>query len=445
MIIGVLFLVYNYSNVSVNRYAFRHPLKIDEDGPTDTDESGTTEIVTTRNDGHDPTEVQSGNGYMLSLAFADQGTGAFVNLMCLCCFASAIGDIRIVEPFIISGSRLGLNLSMTNWKEELKFSDIFDSGAIEKFAKRHKFSDLASFGEFLKDAPRKLLVAQHKCTTCSITCGHPKALEKGKTFAELYGFEVVGQVCLEYDKSGKTPIRDIERQLYKKYKKSEITILFVGFGGLEKGKYNPNRVYRLYISVHDACYRNYAKMIPAIRPSQSVVDSAEYYIQKYLHSRKYITVMIRIERVLSGIKRDTNEAKNITEKCLRNLMQYLEKIKHDTGIADVFCCLDIGRYGSTTGGLASKRVVDNLGPLYDSFLSQTVGDGMTLAELDSRFTNTTLKNNRGFVAMMQKVIAARGDVLTLLGDGSTFQKSALEMYNSLHKSPKVFKLNNSCK
>ena len=235
---------------------------------------------------------------MLTLMYSDQGTGAFVNLMCFRCFASVISGLRIVEPFIVAGSRFGLELSMTNWTEQLKFSDIFDRGTADKFAKGNKFSDLVSFSEFLKDAPRKLLVAQHRCIPCSIACGSPEALERGRTFAGLYGFEVVGEVCLEYDKSGETPISDIERQLYKNYKKSEVTVLFIRFCGINRGKLNLNRVFRLYISVPDACYRNYDKSFPAMRPSHSVRESADHYVKEYLHNRKYVSVMIRIEIVI---------------------------------------------------------------------------------------------------------------------------------------------------
>ena len=89
-------------------------------------------------------------------------------------------------------------------------------------------------------------------------------------------------------------------------------------------------------------------------------------------------------------------------------------------------------------------MIDNLGPVYNSFLSQAVGGGMTLAKLDSTFSNTTLRDNPGFVAMMQKTIAARGTVLFLIGGYSNFHNSALEMYKSMHKKHKVLKLPKLC-
>ena len=162
-----------------------------------------------------PEKRRSGNGYMFAVGYSDQGTGSFRNLMSILCFAGKLGDIRIVEPFMV-GSFLGINVSK-NWREEMKFSDIFDTGVANDYAKRKNFSELVPFEQFLEDAPRKLLVVQHRCVPCHIPCGHPRALEKGRIFADEHGFEAVGQVCLDYNENGKTKLRDITKQIYNMY------------------------------------------------------------------------------------------------------------------------------------------------------------------------------------------------------------------------------------
>ena len=91
--------------------------------------------------------------------------------------------------------------------------------------------------------------------------------------------------------------------------------------------------------------------------------------------------MTRIEKVLGAVGQETKQAKMKTRNCLANVMNRLKKIKKDTGIKCVFVCLDIGKYGSSSSGLDSKPVIDNLGPVYDSSLSQAVGGGMTLVKL----------------------------------------------------------------
>ena len=50
-------------------------------------------------------------------------------------------------------------------------------------------------------------------------------------------------------------------------------------------------------------------------------------------------------------------------------------------------------------------------PSFNSFLSQTIKEEMTLSEWDDTFSNVSAKQDSGFVAVMQKVIAAKGDVL----------------------------------
>ena len=83
-------------------------------------------------------------------------------------------------------------------------------------------------------------------------------------------------------------------------------------------------------------------------------------------------------------------------------------------------------------------------PYVNKFISQTVKDGMDLTEWENTYTNGTPRQNPGFVAVMQKTIAARGDVLVLLGGASAYQQSTETMYRTLHQKEHVIKLGNSC-
>ena len=77
-------------------------------------------------------ENRSGLGYMLAVRFSDQGTGSFVNLLSFMCFASEVGGVGVVEPFMV-GSKLGKNVS-ASWKDEVQFRDIFDKNLVQRFA-----------------------------------------------------------------------------------------------------------------------------------------------------------------------------------------------------------------------------------------------------------------------------------------------------------------------
>ena len=372
---------------------------------------------------------RSGKGYMFTLFFRDQITVAFANLMSLACFSSKIGNIRVVEPFVF-GSRLGLNVnaSLTN---ATRLTDLFDiRGAHELAKKKHFNFDVASFDDFLKDAPRKLLIVDH----IGGECGHQN---NGRIFAEQNGFELVGSICLHYDRSGKTPLREIEKQIYHKYSKAEVTVMFNYFGGLESGKFNPATVHRLYITLPRECYRRDSRIYSVMKPSPLVTQCADRYIQTYMQHEKYLSVMIRLERILPP---GTKGMKQIecAKKCLRSFILRLMVIKKQYGVNYVFMCLDVGKYGSDimANGVSALR------PVYDSFLLQTIG--FTLSEYDSTFTNITTRDNPGFVSMVQKTIAAKGEVLVLVGKGSNFHTSARALYGQLSKKNNVVQIDNSC-
>ena len=382
---------------------------------------------------------KSGDGYMFALSFSDQGTGSFINLASLLCFASTLGSVRIVEPFMVT-SALGQNIS-ANWEEETEFSDVFDVEKFNSFALSRNYSPLFPYETFLEDAPRKLLVAQYKCSglkRCR-SCGHQDVIEKGRLFSKLNGFDFVGHVCLDYGPKGHMNITELENQLYTDYKKSEVVVMFTLFGGVDNGRFSQKKGYRLFLSL-PACSRNRGAPRSIIRPSQYVTASANSYIHKYLDGKQYISVMVRMELILRSHAHD-KQAPKLTEKCLNHLYQRLNRLQAEVGIQDMFLALDVGKYGS--GIFRKEHVMTPILPYFDILVSQTIKKGMTLSEWDERFTNITENQTPGYIAVI-KYIAARGDVLVLLGAESAFQSSTRELYHSLHINGKVIKLTTTC-
>ena len=66
-----------------------------------------------------------------------------------------------------------------------------------------------------------------------------------------------------------------------------------------------------------------------------------------------------------------------------------------------------------------------------------------ISEWEEGFTSISRTKHPGYVSMLQKAIAARGDVLVLVGAG-TYQRSARQMYEKLHFMRKVFYLDEKC-
>ena len=74
--------------------------------------------------------VSSQFGYFVAIDFADQRTGAGINVCSLQCWAGGISDrLMVVEPFVIRGSSFGVNLNRS-WSGQ-KVKDIEDD--INKF------------------------------------------------------------------------------------------------------------------------------------------------------------------------------------------------------------------------------------------------------------------------------------------------------------------------
>ena len=389
--------------------------------------------------GETPTHGTSGMGYWVGLHFSDQGTGSFVNLMSFLCLSTAVGGVRVVEPFMV-GSNVGQNAS-ANWTEEVSFSDIFNSDEFHRFAKSKGYSSLVPYHTFLQDAPRKLVVAQYKCTglhRCR-TCGHEDILEQGRTFAKLNGFEMVGHVCLDYGSKGLMTLSELKSQLYHKYSKSEVVVVFPLFGGVAPGRTAQQEGFRLNMSPSNCQRPSVWGCTSHIRPSTFVTSSAENYIRNNFGGSSYISVMIRFEMVLGSRAKLASNAEN----CLNHLHTKIDKLKLEYGIEHVALCLDVGKYGSV-GFRRDKKAMNTILPYVNKFISQTVKDGMDLTEWENTYTNGTPRQNPGFVAVMQKTIAARGDVLVLLGGASAYQQSTETMYRTLHQKEHVIKLGNSC-
>lgn len=346
--------------------------------------------------------------------------------------STAVGGVRVVEPFMVE-SILGQNITAPHWREEVRFSDVFDIDEFQRFAEQKKYNVLVPYHQFLEDAPQKLLIAQYR--TKENSCGHEEFIEDVLKFAKLNGFEMVGNVCLEYSPDGVMNL-EFTSQLYSKYHKSEVVVIFPLFGGVMSGKSGKTREgYRLFLSLSQ-CNRGMMRSAAhTMKLSKLAKDTAENYIQKYLKGNSYITVMMRLERVIPH----NQETASVAEKCLNYLHSEVEKIKSRFDIQTITVSFDIGMYGSVYPR-QNQDMTEAIVPHLNNFLSQTVREGMTLSEWDSRFTNSSPIRNPGFVAAVQKSIAARGDVLVLFGKGSAYHQTTITMFLTSHSKQRLVKL-----
>ena len=389
--------------------------------------------------------LPSGLGYMLAFTYTDQITAATTNLLSLMCLATQFDSVRVVEPFVYSGSFLGLNVS-SNWREGLRFRDLYNITPLEQPAFSHYFNQLVPFESFIENAPRKVLLV-HYCTGLPLCrpCGHELTMKKAKKFCELYCFELVGSVCIKYDESKQLTLEAFKKQLYSSYKESDVVILFDLYGGIQRGPYSYESGYRL--SVHNPnCSRKAMTEInfSNLYPSESVLsDAAKYIKENFNGTKSYISVMLRLEWILR-IRSDMSPSE-IAVQCMENILTILNEKKQQSGLRSVFLTLDVGIYGSET--MHSKYDVNkDLQEKVQNFISAVYGRATTLAEYEKTFSIFSVKTP-GYIAMVQKTVAAMGEILILVGSksGSTFQTSSKNLYHKYHPKHLIMNMNAMCK
>ena len=349
-------------------------------------------------------------GYVLAFFYSDQLTGTVTNLLSLMCLATRFGGVRVVEPFVVN-SDLGVNGSKS-WTEQLNFRDIFDITVFEEYVLKKHFNQFIPYQTFIKDAPRKVLLVQYR-----YPCGDQTVWSMARDFCDMNGFELVGKVCLNYGREKTFTIDMLENQIYSHFNKTEVVVLFEMYGGIVNGRYSSNREYRI-AAKNMRCDRNTVINYTAAQPSPSVFSDANSYIQRYLNgSSAYISLMIRLEMALrtSGAW-NNHKSTQYTRQCLNNVLKKWRYTKARTGIAATFLAIDVGTYGSK-GYRIFPAVGKAVLPPVEEFFSALFDNRTTLQEWEDTFSSVGLGQTKtsGYIAMMQKVVAVRGDVLILVG------------------------------
>ena len=385
---------------------------------------------------------RSGLGYALTFTYFDQLTAAAVNLLSLMCLTTKFGGVRVVEPFVVN-SDFGLNASK-KWTEQLKFRDINDISVWTNFVSAKHYNQFVPYETFMQDAPRKVLLVQYY-----YPCGDQTVWNMAREFCDSNGFELVGKVCLRYGREKTFTVNMLRNQIYSHFKRTDVVVLFEIYGGIEGGHYTGSRTYRLYgrgtkcdrYTVHDH-YK-------ALHPSPSVFSDAKTYIERYLNgSSSYISLMVRLERILrySNGWNSQNSAQ-CSRQCLNNILKKWRDIKQRTGIATTFLAIDVGVYGSNEFHIHPEIEHPVLPPVKE-FFSELFDNKTSLQEWEDTFSSVGLgqSRNSGYIAMMQKVVAVRGNVLMLVGakSSSAFQTTGRRLYHNFHGKGQIIELNKRC-
>ena len=396
-------------------------------------------------------------GYVLATHYSDQLTGSTLNVISLQCWASTLpGKIRVVEPFLHYGSVLGFNLNpypdnikhtkhaspQYNEEQELentvKVSDVFDVIQWSNFISAQRFAPFISWSYFIQHAPRQLIIVDQICDgapSMCMKCAHDVSFESNlflkfaERFAEFYNFHLVRKVCYQRKLYSQKEFQDL---VYGPYDPQDSVIVFNHFGGMEK---NGNR-FRTRVDLNRCVRRNLSA--PVISTSLHILRVSANYIERYMpHARVsgYVGVLVRMEFIAMAHKfsKMSKKQQNISmNECFEQIVSEVATIKRRNYISEVFIGTDIGKYGSMNLRKSSNLIdyellLAGLDRMYKRLLGSANRESM-MARIDA----VVPIQSPGYVALLEKNIAANASCLVLAGGGS-FQGSVKHLYNRQHK------------
>ena len=390
----------------------------------------------------------NGFGYVMANLYTDQMSGSMVNMASLQCWASSVGpEVRLVEPFL-RRSQFGVNLHATynrTIRREVKphddnsvtLSDIVDLLEWEEFAKENEWFPQTKWASFIKDAPRQLILVHKVINHINPTNFYTSSA----LFSKHFGFEIVRNVSLINQTYSK---EEFKKQVYADYSPRKVVVLFSLWGGFlpKTNELRPG----VQLSDYPNCIRGLIPPVSNLPPSAGIIQDANKYSAKYLdQGNGYISVMVRIEHLILRyelLEKTKELILSRTTKCFHNLHKELTKLKKTHNTEKIFLTLDCRDSGSHAFMNAKKSLIATTA--VDTLFPMLYGNSTTLDEWDKSFDNVVTHNAPGYVAMLQKHLAAKGVCLLTVGGGS-FQSNTRLLHSSYHPNmPECTRLVSEC-
>ena len=393
----------------------------------------TTEDATVTPDQAHP----KGEGYVFVSHYSDQMTGASLNILSLQCWVSTVSPhVRVVEPFLIRGSKFGINL--TSGDREVRLRDILDIEGWESQLSTKGYAPFISWKDFLNNAPSNLIIVSNECTGSSIKCeSSERRFQKSiSIFLEENNFNAVRRVYIKKKSYSSLEFKEL---VYGSNQPNQTVVLFNSWGGVVSGA---SRAFRVGLSDLGECKR---KEFPSFvfQTSEIVRNDSKHYMDRYMPMSKdggYISVMLRTERF--GLSHDFQATQSTEKKlamfttCVDGISAYVRKLKSQYNTQSVFLAMDCRKQGSmafrdeSSPEYMSKDLVDTMTTL---LYHKLYGNSSSLNDWDESFDKVASFKTPGYLAQLQKTLAANGACLLMAGGGN-FQLSAETLYNETRRS-----------
>ena len=387
----------------------------------------------------------SNYGYILSSEFSDQVTAGLLNVMSLQCWAATVShQLRVVEPFLHMGSKLGFAVATpNNDKNEnlLAIRDVLNIEEFEKFIREKNYSPLSTWNSFLEDTPRDLILVCSCPFPSRVSCEDQNKTfyQDAMTFAENNDFQVVRYVYLvKYPYIYKAT--EFRKLVYGQFSPNTSVVLFNFWGGILNAEKVPR--YRFGISDMDCSCGKFSQTTISLESSELIHQDAQRYMKKYLH-KKYVSVMFRTEYFSmrhSLSKLGSTEQMILFTKCVNSISDLVDKMKKKYGIESVFLAMDCRKQGSLGYKIVTRKSrerAETLSNVSTLLYRKLYGNSSSLEDWDDSFDNISSYKIPGYIAQLQKYLAASGTCLLTAGGGlgsSSFQESAKVIHRQKHNT-----------
>ena len=380
-------------------------------------------------------------GYILALKIYEQQTMATGNLLQLQCFASKL-DLLVVQPFM-KNSKLFTPLDESQHPTMLQLEEVYKMEGWSEHAKREGYAPLVRWEEFIKNAPRNVILVQMKYPSINHVkrfhhsgmqfphalseernykrgCGY-SVIEKAFNPLRKRNFSVIRNVCYNFLSGDEIPFEVYHNDLLG-HNSENVTIIIDEWRGLSE---NQRVLMKEKICAKNDPYRVHTE------PSSGLLNDIQLYMERYLQ-RRYLAVIARYEMTALTCKvNHTHNPASVIDFCLQDTLKHLDIMKKETGLMETFLSIDIGKYGSFS--FARKKYYGRIKDM-ENFVGEVYQRKMSMMEWERTFEDVAKFSDNGYIADMQQGIVARAKCILFVG-GGTFQEHTLHLYKELNPDP----------
>ncbi len=381
-------------------------------------------------------------GYVLGIHFNGQQSAGIRSLTSLQCWVGSFNlPMYVVEPLIVeSVVHTVANESQTNG---LRLRDFFDIHRYNERTKNLGYRELASWEDFMLNAPRNVVIVRTKRGCTGTKRASPKVLweaddtqkckklDKSLRYLPLFKEFCVKKIVKFYVLCAADVIftgEEMYRYIFDRWNPGELTVAIDYWTGA--WHVPPS------LDAPSVCKDSHESGLRGrLYPSERLLWDSQRYESMFIAdgSRFSVAAMIRSEQLLNNLEPDS--IRKDFSYCLHEVLKLIDQDHFNSIRDEPFITIDVGRFGSSSliapyrllvGG--KKTVVRKMRKL----TTAVFGRNLTFDRWEDSFIAAAGGiTDSGYIAALQRTIASRADCLVLVGGGQ-FLKIALHQYLDLH-------------